>query len=146
MLDHFQRAQMNAVRVSESSWGNLESASGEFDFGWLHNFLDDLERWCALPCCSATTYCWNPSAGWATPSRLFFLDKTHFLFPRPTPPRHPVPTITGIPTPKDKVPYRVLNSAQARDAVACLQVLPHTSVKGIPISVDKRRGGQRLAP
>ncbi len=45
MLDHFQRAQMNAVRVSESSWGNLESASWEFDFGWLHNFLDDLERW-----------------------------------------------------------------------------------------------------
>ena len=44
MLDHFQRAQMNAVRVSESSWGNLETASGEFDFGWLHNFLDDLER------------------------------------------------------------------------------------------------------
>jgi beta-galactosidase len=44
MLDHFQRAQMNAVRVSESSWGNLETAAGEFDFGWLRNFLDDLER------------------------------------------------------------------------------------------------------
>ena len=44
MLDHFQRAQMNAVRVSESSWGNLETASGKFDFGWLSNFLDDLER------------------------------------------------------------------------------------------------------
>ncbi len=44
LLDHFQRSQMNAVRVSESSWGNLETASGEFDFGWLRNFLDDLER------------------------------------------------------------------------------------------------------
>ena len=44
MLDHFQRAQMNAVRVSESSWGNLETASGKYDFGWLRNFLDDLER------------------------------------------------------------------------------------------------------
>jgi beta-galactosidase len=44
MLDYFQRAQMNAVRVSESSWGNLETASGRFDFGWLRNFLDDLER------------------------------------------------------------------------------------------------------
>ena len=44
MLDHFQRAQMNAVRVSESSWGNLETASGKYDFGWLRIFLDDLER------------------------------------------------------------------------------------------------------
>ena len=44
MLDHFQRAQMNAVRVSESSWGNLETASGKYDFGWLRDFLDDLER------------------------------------------------------------------------------------------------------
>jgi len=44
MLDHFQRAHMNAVRVSESSWGNLETASGKYDFGWLRSFLDDLER------------------------------------------------------------------------------------------------------
>ena len=44
MLDHFQRAQMNCVRVSESSWGNLETASGRYDFGWLHHFLDDLEK------------------------------------------------------------------------------------------------------
>ena len=44
MLDHFQRAQMNCVRVSESSWGNLETAAGHFDFGWLHNFLDDLDK------------------------------------------------------------------------------------------------------
>ncbi len=44
MLDHFQRAQMNCVRVSESSWGNLQTASGHFDLGWLHNFLDDLDK------------------------------------------------------------------------------------------------------
>jgi len=44
MLDHFQRAQMNCVRVSESSWGNLETASGRYDFSWLQHFLDDLEK------------------------------------------------------------------------------------------------------
>jgi beta-galactosidase len=44
MLDHLQRARMNCVRVSESSWGNLETASGRYDFGWLHQFLDDLEK------------------------------------------------------------------------------------------------------
>jgi len=44
MLDHFQHAQMNCVRVSESSWGNLETASGRYDFGWLQHFLDDLEK------------------------------------------------------------------------------------------------------
>ena len=44
MLDHFQRAQMNCVRVSESSWGNLETASGRYDFTWLHRFLDDLGK------------------------------------------------------------------------------------------------------
>jgi beta-galactosidase len=44
MLDHFQRAQMNCVRVSESSWGNIEVASGRYDFAWLQQFLDDLEK------------------------------------------------------------------------------------------------------
>jgi len=44
MLDHFQRAQMNCVRVAESSWGNLETAPGRYDFGWLQHFLDDLEK------------------------------------------------------------------------------------------------------
>ncbi|HVA00542.1 MAG TPA: beta-galactosidase, partial [Terriglobia bacterium] len=42
MLDLFQRAHMNVVRVSESSWGNLETAPGEFNFVWLRNFLADL--------------------------------------------------------------------------------------------------------
>ncbi|HXW15939.1 MAG TPA: beta-galactosidase [Terriglobia bacterium] len=44
MLDRFQHAHMNCVRVSESSWGNLETAPGHYDFGWLQHFLDDLEK------------------------------------------------------------------------------------------------------
>jgi beta-galactosidase len=44
MLDEFRRAHMNLVRVAESSWGNLEIAPGKFNFGWLHDFLDDLHR------------------------------------------------------------------------------------------------------
>jgi beta-galactosidase len=44
MLDQFQQAKMNCVRVSESSWGNLETASGVYVFGWLQIFLDDLEK------------------------------------------------------------------------------------------------------
>jgi beta-galactosidase len=42
MLDLFERAHMNVVRVSESSWGNLETSPGQFDFGWLRDFLDNL--------------------------------------------------------------------------------------------------------
>src|SRR5215831_1140234 len=42
MLDEFQHAHMNVVRVAESSWGNLEVAPGEFDFVWLRDYLDDL--------------------------------------------------------------------------------------------------------
>lgn len=44
MLDEFRRAHMNLVRVGESSWGNLETAPGKFNFRWLHDFLDDLHR------------------------------------------------------------------------------------------------------
>ena len=44
MLDYFQQAQMNCVRVSESSWGNLETAPGRYDFAWLRHFLDDLTK------------------------------------------------------------------------------------------------------
>lgn len=44
MLDIFQQARMNVVRVSESSWGNLETAPGQYNFGWLKNFLDDLHK------------------------------------------------------------------------------------------------------
>ena len=43
MLDEFQRAHMNVVRVAESSWGNLEIGPGKFNFGWLKDFLDDLQ-------------------------------------------------------------------------------------------------------
>jgi beta-galactosidase len=44
MLTHFQNAHMNTVRVSESSWGNLETVPGRYDFGWLRDFLDILEE------------------------------------------------------------------------------------------------------
>jgi beta-galactosidase len=42
MLDEFRRAHINIVRVAESSWGNLESAPGKVDFGWLTQFLEDV--------------------------------------------------------------------------------------------------------
>jgi len=44
MLDRFRRAHMNGVRVSESSWGNLEAVAGQYNFAWLHSFLDDLQK------------------------------------------------------------------------------------------------------
>jgi beta-galactosidase len=44
MLDIFQKAQFNVVRVSESSWGNLETAPGQYNFGWLKDYLDDVNR------------------------------------------------------------------------------------------------------
>ena len=44
MLDNFQRAHMNCVRVTESSWGNIETGSGQYDFAWVQSFLDDLEK------------------------------------------------------------------------------------------------------
>jgi len=44
MLDEFQKARFTVVRVTESSWGNLETAPGKHDFGWLKDFLDDVHR------------------------------------------------------------------------------------------------------
>ena len=44
MLDEFQKARMNVVRVGESSWGNLETERGQYSFGWLRDFLDDLAK------------------------------------------------------------------------------------------------------
>lgn len=44
MLDLLHRAHMNIVRVGESNWGNLEPAPGQFNFGWLREFLDELHR------------------------------------------------------------------------------------------------------
>lgn len=44
MLDEMQRARMNVVRVGESSWGSLETAPGQYNFGWLREFLDELGR------------------------------------------------------------------------------------------------------
>ncbi len=44
LLDEMQRARMNVIRVGESSWGNLETAPGKYNFGWLREFLDELAR------------------------------------------------------------------------------------------------------
>jgi beta-galactosidase len=44
LLALLERAHMNVVRVGESSWGNLETAPGQFNFGWLRSFLDELHR------------------------------------------------------------------------------------------------------
>jgi beta-galactosidase len=44
MLDEFQKAHFKVVRVSESSWGNLEIAPEKYNFGWLRDFLDDVHR------------------------------------------------------------------------------------------------------
>ncbi len=44
LLALLEHAHMNVVRVGESSWGNLETAPGQFNFGWLRTFLDELHR------------------------------------------------------------------------------------------------------
>lgn len=44
MLDEFRKARFTVVRVGESSWGNLETAPGKYDFGWLKQFIDDAHR------------------------------------------------------------------------------------------------------
>ena len=44
ILDVLERAHMNVARVGESSWGNLELAPGQFNFGWLRDFLDQMHR------------------------------------------------------------------------------------------------------
>jgi beta-galactosidase len=44
MLDQFQKAHFKVVRVSESSWGNLETAPGQHNFGWLKAYLDDVHK------------------------------------------------------------------------------------------------------
>lgn len=44
ILDLLEHAHMNLARVGESSWGNLELAPGQFNFGWLRDFLDQMHR------------------------------------------------------------------------------------------------------
>lgn len=44
ILDLLDHCHMNLARVGESSWGNLELAPGQFNFGWLRNFLDQMQR------------------------------------------------------------------------------------------------------
>ena len=44
ILDLLEHCRMNVARVGESSWGNLELAPGQFNFGWLRDFLDQMQR------------------------------------------------------------------------------------------------------
>jgi beta-galactosidase len=44
ILDLLAHCHMNLARVGESSWGNLELAPGEFNFGWLGDFLDQMHQ------------------------------------------------------------------------------------------------------
>jgi beta-galactosidase len=44
MLDEFAKANFNTVRILDSAWGNIETAPGKFEFGWVHDFLDDLRK------------------------------------------------------------------------------------------------------
>lgn len=44
ILDLLESAHMNVARVGESSWGNLELAPGQYNFGWLRDFLDQMHR------------------------------------------------------------------------------------------------------
>ena len=43
-LDYLQKANMNVVRFTESSWGNIEINDGVFDFTWVHRYLDELQK------------------------------------------------------------------------------------------------------
>jgi len=44
MLDLFSKAGFTILRLGESAWGNLEPAPGKFNFGWLKNFLDEMQK------------------------------------------------------------------------------------------------------
>lgn len=44
LLDSLQSADVNFIRVSESSWGNIETSPGVFDFTWLKFFLDEMNK------------------------------------------------------------------------------------------------------
>jgi len=44
MLDHMVGAHMNTVRLTDSAWGHLEPAAGQYSFNWLHQCLDDLHE------------------------------------------------------------------------------------------------------
>jgi beta-galactosidase len=44
MLDLFSRAGFTVLRLGESAWGNLETGPGKFNFGWLRDFLDEMQK------------------------------------------------------------------------------------------------------
>ena len=42
-LEAMRATGMDTVRLADSSWGNLEPEPGRYDFGWLHDYLAEVE-------------------------------------------------------------------------------------------------------
>src|SRR5260370_20988329 len=90
MLDEFRSAHMNVVRVAESSWGNLEIAPGKFNFGWLKDFLDDLQTHHMKAVLGTSTYLAPQSLIASPPHMLPEIQHSLKLHPlRPSPPPTP---------------------------------------------------------
>ena len=56
MLKDFSEAQINVVRVAESTWGIIQKADETFDFEWLDLFLDDVESFDMKAILGTSTY------------------------------------------------------------------------------------------
>lgn len=74
ILDLLERAHMNLARVGESSWGNLELAPGQFNFGWLRDFLDQMHRRGISAILGTSTYIPPQWLGAAHPEMLVVLE------------------------------------------------------------------------
>jgi beta-galactosidase len=74
ILDLLEHAHMNVARVGESSWGNLELAPGQFNFGWLRDFLDQMYRRGMAAILGTSTYIPPQWLGATHPEMLVALD------------------------------------------------------------------------
>jgi beta-galactosidase len=74
ILDLLKGAQMNVARVGESSWGNLELAPGQFSFGWLRDFLDQMHGRGIAAILGTSTYIPPQWLGAAHPEILVVLE------------------------------------------------------------------------
>jgi beta-galactosidase len=43
-LDYMQKCGMNVVRLTDASWGNIETSEGTFNFDWAHWYLDEVHK------------------------------------------------------------------------------------------------------
>jgi cell division septal protein FtsQ len=68
-----------------------------------------------------------------------YLDASQFLFTRPKPPKTPVITVQGVPLPKSKPIYQLLNTPEARTAVSLVVKLPRTTPEGRPFPAERAR-------